>query len=389
MGSAMIPIDNSGVLRAALELIVAGGVTTASLWLLNPVAHRFDLLDRPQGRKDHVAPTPYTGGLAMLIGIVVTFGFISRWGPLFCYFVAAATMLVIIGALDDIYDLRWWWRVTAQCAAVLLLSFSGVSIEHVGQIVGLHTTGMGSLAIPFTMFATVGVINAINMSDGVDGLAGGIVLASLCMLEAAAIYSGNFGLGERLLIFIGVVLGFLVMNMRHPWQPRAKVFMGNAGSALLGFTIAWVSFRLTQNPVHPVTPILAPWLVATPVIDCVVLMIRRVSQGHSPFSADRGHMHHLMLDAGFRPGEVTVLMVAVNLLFGLFAGVALLLKVPQLAMVILFTCICIAYFCLSWRRERAVAAFAGLRSMLLRVGFGPKSDRSQSVRLSKGPGKAD
>lgn len=110
----------------------------------------------------------------------------------------------------------------------------GVRIERIGLVFGIGSTGLGALSVPFTVFATVGIINALNMIDGVDGLAGAISLAGLSMLAAAASYSGNLELAERLVIFIGAVLGFLLMNMRFPWQPRARVFMGNAGSAFLG-----------------------------------------------------------------------------------------------------------------------------------------------------------
>jgi UDP-GlcNAc:undecaprenyl-phosphate GlcNAc-1-phosphate transferase len=292
-------------------------------------------------------------------------------------------LLVLIGILDDLYDLRWWIRVIAQCAAVLVMSYSGVTIERVGQIVGMHSTGLGALSVPFTMFATVGVINAINMLDGVDGLAGGVVLASLCMLEAAALYSGNFPIAGRYAIFAGAVFGFLAMNMRFPWQPRARVFMGNAGSALLGFTIAWASFRLTQNDHHPVTPVLAPWLVATPVIDCVVLMARRVLHGQSPFRADRGHMHHLMLDAGFTPTQVTLTLVATNLSLGLTAAIAQLAGVPQAVSVLAFVGVTLGYFALTVRRERAVAAFASAHRFLAMINARRRNAESSPTPITE------
>lgn len=131
--------------------------------------------------------------------------------------------------------------------------------------------------------------------------------------------------------------------------------------------IAWVSFRLTQNHAHPVTPILAPWLIATPLIDCVVLIVRRLRRGQSPFRADREHMHHLMLDAGFTPTQVTITLTAINLLLGLIAGIALKLKIPQPLLVAGFVAICLWYFWLTARRIRAVAAFARLNQYLTRA----------------------
>ena len=117
------------------------------------------------------------------------------------------------------------------------------------------------LSVPFTGCANVGLIDAINMVDGADGLAGSLVLTALVMLVAACLYSGNEIMAQRVMIMVGAVSAFLWFNLRFPWRPHAKIFMGNAGSAFLGFVIAWVSFRLTQNPGHPVSPVLALWLI--------------------------------------------------------------------------------------------------------------------------------
>ncbi len=359
---------------AAIELALSATISLVLLWLLMPVARRIGLLDHPHGRKDHDEPTAATGGLAMAITIILMTACYTAWTPPILSYLIAAGLLVLIGMLDDLYDLRWWLRIIAQCAAVLVMIYGGdVRIEHLGNIFGVSSTGLGALSVPFTMFATVGAINAINMSDGVDGLAGGIVLAALCMLEAAAIYSGNAVLAERVVIFAGAVLGFLVMNMRFPWQPRARVFMGNAGSALLGFTIAWVSFRLTQNHDHPVSPVLAPWLIATPLIDCVVLIARRRMRGQSPFRADREHMHHLMLDAGFTPMQLMMTMIATNLTLGLAASVALRAKVPQPILALAFIALGASYFWLTADRARAVKTFARLNRFLTRLHLKPKN----------------
>ena len=361
------------VTHVLAELGLPAAITLVVLLLMQPLARKFGLLDHPEGRKDHAEPTASTGGLAMATGIFLTMLWLTDCSPQIIAFMVAATLVVLVGMLDDRYDLRWWVRVLAQCGAVLVMVYGGgVRIEHIGQVFGMESTGLGVLSVPFTVFATVGVINALNMIDGVDGLAGGISLAALTMLAAAAFYEGNTELAERVVIFVGAVLGFLLMNMRFPWQPRARVFMGNAGSAFLGFSIAWVMFRLTQAPSHSVTPILAPWLIATPIIDCVVLIVRRLLRHQSPFRADREHMHHLMLDAGFTPTQLTFTLTAINLLLGLAAGVALKVKVPQPLLVLVFVAMCLWYFWLTARRVRAVSAFARLNRFLTRAHLKPQ-----------------
>jgi len=339
---------------------LAGLATVAALWALTPLASRLNLLDHPRGRKDHEFPTPVTGGLAMALGALVVVAALQP-ALLTVPFLLAGAILVVVGLLDDIYDLRWWWRIAAQiCAALLMVESGGMRIEQLGQLVGVSGTGLGVLAVPFTVFATVGIINAVNMIDGVDGLAGSLVLAALVMLAAAAMYSGNGVLVDRALVMAGAVAGFLLWNLRHPWLKRAKVFMGNAGSAFLGLVIASISFQLTQNPGHPVSPVLALWLLPIPIMDCLVLIARRTKEGRSPFDAGRDHIHHFMLDAGISPGWVTFWLTVSSLACGVMVGKAMQADVPDLLLLIAFLALCGGWYWITSRRERVIAFFGNL-----------------------------
>ena len=154
-------------------------------------------------------------------------------------------------------------------------------------------------------------------------------IAALAMLSAASVYAGNVQLAERLSVLCGALAGFLIWNVRLPWRPRAKVFLGNAGSALLGLVIAWTALRLTQNPGHPVNPVLALWLLPIPVMDCLVLIVRRLQEGRSPFSAGRDHIHHFMQDAGFGPTRGAVVLATFSLVCGLLAALAMAAMPPS------------------------------------------------------------
>ena len=228
---------------ALLGAVVAFIVTLVLQRVLNPVASRLDLMDYPNGRKDHAQPTPIIGGVAMLVGVLLAAALTLPSVPTSVLgFVAAAGLLVIVGLIDDKYDLDWRLRILAQVlAALIMIHLGGVRVHYLGHLFGYDNVFLGSLSVPFTVFATVGIINAINMVDGMDGLAGLLVLSALFMLSVAALYSGNDRVLTHALIAIGAVSAFLLYNIRHPWQHCAKSFMGNAGGAFLGLTIAWIA----------------------------------------------------------------------------------------------------------------------------------------------------
>ena len=343
--------------------LIAAVLTFMVQWLLRPLAHRLNLLDYPAGRKDHAHPTPITGGLAMVIGILVT-----AWATLdlldsaWVAFSLGAGLLIVVGLLDDKYDLPWWLRIGVQVLAALIMALmGGVQVEQLGPVFGLSSMSLGMLSVPFTVFATVGLINAINMIDGADGLAGSLVLTALVMLAAACLYSGNDVMAERVMIMVGAVSAFLWFNLRFPWRPHAKIFMGNAGSAFLGFVIAWVSFRLTQNPGHPVSPVLALWLIPIPVMDCLVLMTRRIRQGRSPFRADQDHIHHLMRHSGFTPMQKALTLSLFSAVCGLVVGQALRLDIPEPLLLGAFIALCGTWYWLTSRRARVLDLLAATR----------------------------
>lgn len=354
--------------EAAIQgALLAGAATWLLIWLLKPAALRLNLLDHPRGRKAHEAPTPVTGGLAMTLGVAL--GGIAAWSslsPARQSLYLGMILLLAVGLLDDLRDIRWWWRILAQVAAALILYYvGGVRVAQIGDALGLPHHTLGPLSLPLTIFATVGVINAINLIDGVDGLAGTLVLCALAMFCCAALYAGNASLAGRVLVLGGAVAGFLAWNFRVPGRARAAAFMGNSGSALLGLAIAWVCFRLTQNPGHPVSPVLALWLLPVPVMDCLVLIVRRIREGRSPFSAGRDHIHHYLSEAGFGAMGICAVLGGFSLLVGLAAGQAMRLDIPNVLILAAFLGLCVGWYALSARRRHAVRLFARLRAGLL------------------------
>lgn len=345
-------LDDESWLRAALTLLICA----VMLPLAVPVARRLGMVDQPGGRKDHEGAIPVIGGLAIFLAVLVSYlAFETGLGQATAAFVGCALLMVAVGQLDDHFDLHWSVRIGTQSTAALVMIYvAGVEATNLQDVFGLTGSNIGLFAVPFTVFIVVGVINALNMSDGVDGLAGTLSLVSLMLFTGFALYAGDVLLAERLLALGAAVLGFLFWNCRLPWQPRARVFLGNGGSMLLGFVIAWAAVRLTQNPVHPVSPVLGPWTLALPLIDCVALMFRRFRQGKSPFAADRRHMHHMLLDAGFKANGVVLVLGGLSLALGAGAAMAVKLGVHRPLLVLVFLALLAGWYVFSADYDRAV-----------------------------------
>ncbi len=237
-------------------------------------------------------------------------------------------------------------------------------VGNLGDLFGLGEVALtGSVAFLFTLFCVVGVINALNMSDGLDGLAGGLALIAAGWLivlvqSAPSLQRGN---SDALLILVMVIAGFLCFNLRPPWRARASVFMGDAGSTMLGFVLAWFLVHLSQGPAAVMVPMTAVWILAVPLLDTVAVMIRRIRAGHSPFAADRQHLHHLLLGLGLSDGQTTALLLAVALTTGAAGVAAYGLGAPEHLQFYAFLVLFGLYYRVTtrlWERQRMAVALA-------------------------------
>ena len=278
-----------------------------------PYAWKLNLIDRPAGRKQHDGDVPIIGGLAIycafFLGTTLEFGLFESYAVL----LAVMGFLVMIGMVDDAIDLSPTIKIAAQLlAAISMLTFGNVPpiSGEFGPLLGNFGLLAGSL---FTVFLILLTINAINMVDGVDGLSGGLVTVSLAWLGVAAALNGSqetFTIAVRLMV---PVIAFLAFNLRAPWRKQASVFMGDAGTMMLGCAIAWLCLELVGQNV----PLLACGLVvAIPVADTISLFFRRVFAGKNPFHADRQHLHHLLLAAGVDAAVVPILLISVAAVLG-------------------------------------------------------------------------
>lgn len=303
--------------------LVAAVTAVLLIRVLRRVAVHIDLVDMPGWRKGHDGAIPVIGGLAIFLAFV--FGLLVLDEPLGSVraYVAGAALIVLVGVLDDMRELPSSARFGVQIAAALMMVYWGdLRLENLGFLVSSdHVVHLGLWSAPITVFAVVGVINAVNMIDGMDGLAGSLSLVVILSLLVVA--GPASGLAFHVLLLLTVVVAvFLFYNLRLPWQPRARIFMGDAGSMFMGFSLAWYLVDLSQGEGATLLPVTALWILGLPLIDTVSLMLRRLLRGRSPFEADREHMHHLLLSLGVSPGPALLVLVSLSgamAAFGLLA----------------------------------------------------------------------
>jgi UDP-GlcNAc:undecaprenyl-phosphate GlcNAc-1-phosphate transferase len=349
--------------NAIFKYLIAFVVTAVTVKVLARPAIRIGLVDWPGGRKRHDAPVPLIGGPAMFAGFM--FGALTLLDSLYAYRVLFVSMvlLVVVGALDDARDLRPSSKSVAQLVAALFMtSWAGLFVVKLGNLFGFAPLDLRHWAIPFTVVCVLGVINAINMADGLDGLAGGLVLVAIAFLCAGAVDVGNLPAAKLLALMAAAVAGFLLFNIRLPWQPRARAFMGDSGSMMLGFVLVWFCVELTQTGSPRLEPMSVVWFIAVPLLDMGFVILRRILKGRSPFAADRTHLHHILLAAGFSPGQITWILIALATVFAAVGWLGWRRGWPGYAMFYAFVATFVAVALIGRRAWRLVRLFKRLRA---------------------------
>ena len=327
-------------LHGASQPLWISGITAAVLalsftLLLAAPAVRLGLVDIPGGRKAHAQPTPLTGGLAIL-GSTILLASLSRCPNGLLPFLAFAAL---VGTLDDAQGLSARARLGLMAAMFCVMAWAtGLRVTDLGNLLGFGTANLGYASLGFTVLCGTGLINAINMADGVDGLAGGLVATSLGALGFACWMSRDL-VPPELTLFIAALLGFLAVNARHPVNPRAKAFLGDGGSMLLGTGLAWYAMQFSQGTERAVTPAALLWIIGLPVLDTLRVMVQRpLRRGVNSFTDGRDHLHHRLLDSGMTPTRTMLTLVSLNVLFCAVGvlGQAFLVPEPVLAYPFLF-----------------------------------------------------
>ena len=291
--------------------LAAMAISALAVMSFSRLAPSLGVVDHPGGRKAHAHSVPLVGGISIFVALLGT-GYIAGIASSAAYFLFALAMVTAVGFWDDVAEISPRLKFAVQIVASVIMIFAaGVELRSVGDLLGWHPIGLSILVVPMTVFAIVGVINSINMMDGMDGLGGSIALIAFAWYAAVAAGSGLHVQFDIALIFCGAIAGFLLFNLRFPWQKHARVFLGDAGSLMIGFALGWFAIDLTQGQGRTFPPIAALWVLLLPLADCVSLMSRRLRAGRSPFVADRRHIHHYLLARGFTHSQALGIMVAV------------------------------------------------------------------------------
>ena len=293
--------------------LVTGLVVTP---LVRGFAQHRGLLDQPGERKVHAVAIPRLGGVAMAIAIAAAIGGATLADPDLGAtlglrpnrapaILAGVGLLFVVGIVDDVRGMRALVKLVFQVAAALLAWGLGLSVEQLFLPWGI--VDLGPLALPLTVAWIVGVINAVNLIDGLDGLAAGVVLT---VLGAFGLLAAADGVDPTLFIVaatIGAAVGFLAYNL-HP----ATILMGDTGSMVLGFVVAAVAISLTQDGVQPQAPWVPIIALGVPIIDTIWAVVRRTARGEPFFVADRGHIHHQLLRLGLSQRDAMLSLTALS-----------------------------------------------------------------------------
>ncbi len=296
------------------------------------ISMKVGAIDYPKARGMHQKPMPRMGGLAIVIGFMFTVLLLYRFVEFgetrkLIGFMIGATMIVVLGMFDDIYDLRARFKFFVQILAALVAIMSGIQIHVVMWPV---TKALTYLSVPITLLWIVGVTNAVNLIDGLDGLAAGVSsIAALCVMVLCILT------GEEMAILLtaalaGSCLGFLPRNFNP-----AQIFMGDTGATFLGYTLAVTSILGVFKGYAILALVVSMLCLGLPIFDTIFAMVRRFAKHQPIMQADRGHLHHRLIDRGFSQKQAVMILYIISALCGVFA-ILIAVKDAKVVVVIVF-----------------------------------------------------
>lgn len=359
-------------------LLISIIITIAIMPYSRELAVKLQAMDKPNHRKVHEQVMPRCGGMAMTVGAFVP---IMLWAPQTPFvrgLLIGALIIVFFGVADDVKNLRPNLKLLGQAMAALVITLvGGIKISDLGGFLAPGTILPDWVAIPLTIFVIVGVTNATNLSDGLDGLAGGMALLIFLCIGYLGVLEKDWVTVVIAIAVGGSVLGFLRFNS-YP----AQLFMGDAGSQFLGFVAVVLLVKLSQLSAA-ISVFLPLIILGIPILDTLTVMIKRLAEGRSPFSADRNHFHHQLMAIGFYHTEAVLIIYFTQSLLVLFAvGYHGTNDWIVLLAYLLFACTVLGVFHIFHKSGHHINHDGFLNAT--KAWFDPFKDRGQIIKFSFG-----
>ncbi len=336
-----------------LALICALVISTILTPIIRELLIRWEVYDKPDFRKMHLRPIPSMGGLAIYTGFIVSVFMFVKMNKFVSSMIMCATLLVILGIIDDFYILSTPGKLMGQIIVAVLTIFSGVKIEFVSSFSLFGEKNMiylQYLSVPITIVWILAVINSVNLIDGLDGLAGGITtIVALTLAVVGYLREPELLSGEKIhyvirlaLILTGATIGFLWFNF-HP----ASIFMGDTGSMFLGYVLAVISIMGAMKGATMVALLVPLLALGLPLFDSILAVLRRKVDGKPIFSPDKEHFHHQFLDIGLSHRQVVLLFYLISTCLGGWAIYISTIKISSAIFVFAF--LSFLFFFGAWR----------------------------------------
>ncbi len=321
--------------RSIIAFLIALLVSFAATPLMIRLAKRIGAIDVPKdGRRVHKVPTPRLGGLAIFLGFLAALLYMYEIDSRMVGVLTGAAIIVTLGFFDDIKPLPAKFKFLVQIIAAAIVIRSGVIIPRISNplyfLTGKEYIHFGIWSYPLTLIWIVGVTNAINLVDGLDGLAAGISIISATTLLVAAHTTGQDFAAFLALILAASTLGFLPFNFNP-----AKIFMGDTGALFLGYMLSVISVMGVLKGAAALSILVPIFAIGLPIYDTLFAMIRRASNGKSVMEADKGHLHHKLLDAGMSQRQAVITLYSISAVLG-FSAVVLVEATLKVAFVLVF-----------------------------------------------------
>ena len=312
--------DFSLVFRILLSLLAAAVLSFGATPLVKRAAFKLGAIDVPKdGRRMHDHPIPRLGGLAIFLGFMLSaLLFVDMERPVRGMLIGAV-IIVILGVLDDIITLHALPKFIVQIGAAWIAVYYGNVIQYLSNPILTSTErflDLGRFAVPVTILWIVAITNAVNFIDGLDGLAVGVSAISSATLLVTAILVSEGNVAVIMAALLGACLGFIPYNLNP-----AKIFMGDSGSTFLGYVLAVVSIQGLFK-LYAIISFAVPFLIlGLPIFDICFAILRRLARGENPMHADRGHVHHRLIDMGFNQKQAVAISYIMTAILGLSAVV--------------------------------------------------------------------